>query len=501
MPVASSTTGSGGPGAVAYVAAKSSSERRLNVFSQEPKQVGREMDLTADQRPRTDQHVYHVSISYKEAHDEISDQEMISDAEAFLEKRGLGGHQAYIATHRDEDHPHVHIVANRVSVDGEELWRDSFDYYRNMDALREIEAKRDRISPEEHRRDESEPKIADWKYQRFKRTGEEPFGQLVQSVAGEEFAEAETWEELQQRLSGQGLTVQRKGSGGIVTDGEEEAPLSEVARKWSFNKLDERFPDQYRPQKEYQQSHGTEREDGPEGRAEARGGEGAASDQARDRGSEQAGRGGGRPGRGASGHAKGRSGGSEHGRGEDRRSVRAGREGRQDDAGAPERPSDNRAGGTGGRERAEHDQGTGDEGEAGAGDLESSSDEFADLDPLGYRWAEPIDASGRHPDDRDRDSRFAGIISDTPGDLEHGREGVGDLSGADKEQSGDERREDERSGDEPEVTQGGQSSQEKSSQEKSRDESESGEGKSEESSGKDQSRGRDRGRDRGGVGR
>ena len=147
MPVSSSQTGESLRGAVKYVSSKAETAERRNLFGRDAGEVGREMELTAEQRPRTEKPAYHTSISYAEEHDQITDEEMISDAEAFLEKRGLGNHQAYIATHRDEDHPHAHIVVNRVSLGGEELWRDSFDYDKNMSALREIEQERGRISP------------------------------------------------------------------------------------------------------------------------------------------------------------------------------------------------------------------------------------------------------------------------------------------------------------------------------------------------------------------
>ena len=260
MPVASSQTGSDLGGLTSYVVSKAEAVDKQNLFGATEREVKREMRLTVKHRENPggrplEKPAYHISINYDED-EEITDEEMLSDMRELLKRRGMGAHQAVLAVHRDEPHPHVHAAVNRVHPQTDELWRNTFDYDKNMKVLREIEQERGRMTPEE---DPMRGRIADWKHQKEKRTGEKPFGTLVKEVAGEEFAESETWEELQRRLAGypdQGLWVERKGSGGIITDGEEEAPLSEVATAWSFNKLDERFPDQFRSY-----SHGFERQD------------------------------------------------------------------------------------------------------------------------------------------------------------------------------------------------------------------------------------------------
>lgn len=223
-----------------------------NLFHDDLDKIKAEMRVTARSRRQLEKPVYHVSISYHED-EEISEAEMIDDAEEFLERRGLGEHQSVIAVHRDTNHPHVHIVANRAHPSGEKSWDTSFEQMKNMDVLRELEQERGRISPKDHRRDPEGPKLPSWKQKNLRKeilkngieNTDKPFALQVQDVAGDDFANAESWEELQQGLAEKGLQVKRKGRGGIVTDGEQEGQLSSVSQKWSFSKLDNRFADSF----------------------------------------------------------------------------------------------------------------------------------------------------------------------------------------------------------------------------------------------------------------
>lgn len=272
--IADSATGSDFTGAIGYTTSKAEGEERgwtgwaseqigLSepadavqtrnlLFDEDPELAAQEMRVTANQNSRVEKPRYSVSLSYH-PEDSPSDQEMIRDMDDFLERRGLSEHQAVLAVHRDEEHAHIHATINRVHPESGDLWRNSFDYYENMEVLREIEQKRGWTRP---KRDPSRGRIPDWKLRKFERTGELPFSKEVEAAAGDIFADAETWNELQEGLAEKGLQVERKGSGGVVSDGEESAPLSEIARKWSFNRLNDQFPDRYQT---YDRTQGRDR--------------------------------------------------------------------------------------------------------------------------------------------------------------------------------------------------------------------------------------------------
>src|SRR5688500_5765873 len=58
----------------------------------------------------------------------------------FLEKSGFNQHQYLMFRHYDADHPHIHILVNRVGYDGTVV-SDSNDYARCEKVLRELEKK------------------------------------------------------------------------------------------------------------------------------------------------------------------------------------------------------------------------------------------------------------------------------------------------------------------------------------------------------------------------
>jgi hypothetical protein len=73
----------------------------------------------------------HISLSYspKDA-ERMSDDFMVKLALEYMDKMGIKNTQFIIVRHLDKEHPHCHIVYNRVDNDGKCV-SDSFEYYRN----------------------------------------------------------------------------------------------------------------------------------------------------------------------------------------------------------------------------------------------------------------------------------------------------------------------------------------------------------------------------------
>lgn len=402
----------------------SATKTRNLLFEDDLEAAAKEMQVTANARERVEKPVYSMSIGYHPG-DDPTDQEMLRDMEDFLERRGLGEHQAVLAVHRDKEHPHVHATVNRVHPSGEELWRDSFDRLENMSVLREIERERGWTRPEQQ---EDQGRVADWKLRKFERTGELPFGQEVQAQAGDAFAESESWSELQERLAAQGLQVQKNGSGGRVTDGEESAPLSEVARAWSFNKLDSRFPDHFTA---HERTQAADERGGREAAGADRRIEADPLGSERDRAEDHEPEGGGRAAR------SGRSDGDDRGGdGGDRERRRHGKSGRKDVSGEARGPGDDQER----RRRGERSEGGAQEREAeavGGVDRETHGHDGPDLDsdwdtPLDYGDSDPlspsVDEDERQGDNADREGEVSG------GGIEQsGGRGGGSVEGTDRE--------------------------------------------------------------------
>lgn len=83
----------------------------------------------------------HISLSYSpEDSARLSDEVMVKLALEYMEKMGITNTQFIIARHLDKEHPHCHIVYNRVDNDGKCV-SDSFEYYRSNTICKELKKK------------------------------------------------------------------------------------------------------------------------------------------------------------------------------------------------------------------------------------------------------------------------------------------------------------------------------------------------------------------------
>lgn len=83
----------------------------------------------------------HISLSYSpEDSARLSDEVMVKLALEYMEKMGITNTQFIIARHLDKEHPHCHIVYNRVDNDGNCV-SDSFEYYRSNAICKELKKK------------------------------------------------------------------------------------------------------------------------------------------------------------------------------------------------------------------------------------------------------------------------------------------------------------------------------------------------------------------------
>lgn len=83
----------------------------------------------------------HISLSYSpEDSARLSDEVMVKLALEYMKKMGIKNTQFIIARHLDKEHPHCHIVYNRVDNDGRCV-NDSFEYYRSNAICKELKKK------------------------------------------------------------------------------------------------------------------------------------------------------------------------------------------------------------------------------------------------------------------------------------------------------------------------------------------------------------------------
>lgn len=117
--------------------------------SNDPVRLAAEMELTASKPGREGKYAYHLNINW-DKHDMVGADAMTHVAKHMLDKLGFGDHQAVVGEHKDKDHPHIHIIVNRVPVtygqmgeDGKKVgvWNRRFEWEIIERELRDLERK------------------------------------------------------------------------------------------------------------------------------------------------------------------------------------------------------------------------------------------------------------------------------------------------------------------------------------------------------------------------
>ena len=133
------TKGSGFKGVLMYIAGKRGAEYIGGNISQNPKEAAREMG-TLRQYSKCKTPVWHCSLSLSPQDRPLTNAEFAQLAEKFLAKMGLSANQYCVWRHSDREHSHVHIVANRISLDEKHsTWNAWQDIKRAREAKTQLE--------------------------------------------------------------------------------------------------------------------------------------------------------------------------------------------------------------------------------------------------------------------------------------------------------------------------------------------------------------------------
>lgn len=219
-----------------------------NLPTNDPQTVSLLMRATAAQSDRVQKPVYHLAISFDRG-DPVDRTTMHRVADRVLSDLGVGEHQALLVAHRDTEHPHLHVMLNRVHPETGRAWDPKNDYLQIERSLRVQERELGfRQVPGHHyvldgqaRPDRSDSLSGGQQRQRM--NGEIPFVDRVRAAAVRDLRDSRSWGELEERLRAHGLHLVPKGRGMIVTDGQTEAKLSSVDHGVSRGKLEARFGD------------------------------------------------------------------------------------------------------------------------------------------------------------------------------------------------------------------------------------------------------------------
>ncbi len=110
-----------------------------NFASLDDKLIKQEVDLIRGLRPNLNRYVYHASLNFAKD-DALTNAKLLRIAHDFLQESGFDKNQYMIFRHHDADHPHIHLLANRIGFDGSVV-SDSNNYKKGEEILRKLEYK------------------------------------------------------------------------------------------------------------------------------------------------------------------------------------------------------------------------------------------------------------------------------------------------------------------------------------------------------------------------
>lgn len=100
-----------------------------------------DFNLQRKMRPELGKAVGHLVLSWtKEDLPKLTDSVMLEHAKEYMHKMGIRDTQYVVVRHQDREHPHLHVVYNRVDNKGETI-TDKNNYARNIKACRELTLK------------------------------------------------------------------------------------------------------------------------------------------------------------------------------------------------------------------------------------------------------------------------------------------------------------------------------------------------------------------------
>lgn len=110
-----------------------------NVFGS-PKEIFNDFKLIQDLNDRAKNKSIHAILSFNPNDDmqRLTKQDLIDIANKYLEKHGFDDNQAAVYLHNDKAHLHLHIVANRIKMNGICV-SSSNNYFKNLEFAKEME--------------------------------------------------------------------------------------------------------------------------------------------------------------------------------------------------------------------------------------------------------------------------------------------------------------------------------------------------------------------------
>lgn len=100
-----------------------------------------DFNMQRKMNPGLGQVVGHIALSWSpDDKEKLTDEKMVSIAKEYLQKMKIQDTQVLIVKHKDKEHPHIHIVYNRVNNNGKTI-ADNFQHLKNIKVSKELTLK------------------------------------------------------------------------------------------------------------------------------------------------------------------------------------------------------------------------------------------------------------------------------------------------------------------------------------------------------------------------
>ena len=233
--------GSGFKGCVNYVLGKEQAAllHAEGVLVESKQDIIRSFCMQTEMNPGLKKPVGHIALSYSVVDaPKLTDEKMVQLAQEYMREMKITDTQYIIVRHQDREHPHVHIVFNRIDNNGKTI-SDSNDMYRNEQVCKKLKEKHGLYfaKGKEH--------VKQYRLREPDKTKYE-----IYTAIKTEIGKSRNWQQLQKQLAEKGIGIQFKYKG--QTDdiqgvsffkGEYTFKGSEIDRNFSFSKLDKYFGD------------------------------------------------------------------------------------------------------------------------------------------------------------------------------------------------------------------------------------------------------------------
>ena len=178
-----------------------------NMSAEYMQDFAKEFITVAKLRPDIQKPVWHCSLSLPE-NEKLSSYDWDKITRKFMDKMEFNTdkHQYLAVRHSDNNHDHIHIISNRVSLDST-VWQGQWEARKAIEATQQIEIENNLKLTKGFTHKLETKKLSDKEINMAIRIGEEPPRQFVQKVIDEVLKEKLTSPEFAERLQILGVNV------------------------------------------------------------------------------------------------------------------------------------------------------------------------------------------------------------------------------------------------------------------------------------------------------